>query len=126
MQSILSQIRADLKANADDKTRDSAKRFFKEAIKVYGVKTATTGKISKKYWPTVKTYGKLELFALCEELFRSDYLEEASIVADWLPKYMHYLGPEDLMTFKRWIETYINNWAKCDTFCNIHPRNKLS
>ncbi len=23
-----------------------------------------------------------------------------------------------MATFKRWIERYINNWAKCDRFCN--------
>jgi 3-methyladenine DNA glycosylase AlkD len=118
MQNILSQIRAELKANADVKTQESTKHFFKESIKVYGVKTAIMSKISKKYWSTIKTYGKPEIFALCEELFCSDYLEEASIVADWLPKHIHYLEPEDLVTFKRWIEKYINNWAKCDTFCN--------
>jgi 3-methyladenine DNA glycosylase AlkD len=35
-----------------------------------------------------------------------------------MPKYIHYLEPEDLATFKLWIECYINNWAKCDSFCN--------
>jgi 3-methyladenine DNA glycosylase AlkD len=118
MQIILDQIRTDLQAYADDKTRESVKHFFKEAIKVYGVKTATVEKIAKKYWPTVKIYGKQDIFALCEDLFRSDYMEEASIVSDWLPSYIHYLEPNDLVTFKRWIETYINNWAKCDSFCN--------
>jgi 3-methyladenine DNA glycosylase AlkD len=23
-----------------------------------------------------------------------------------------------LATFKRWIETYVSNWAECDSFCN--------
>lgn len=118
MQSILGKIRDDLQADADDKTRESAKHFFKESIKLYGVKTSTVDKIAKKYWSTVKTYPKQDIFALCEELFRSDYMEEASVVSDWLPNYIHYLEPLDLVTFKRWIETYINNWAKCDSFCN--------
>jgi 3-methyladenine DNA glycosylase AlkD len=118
MQNIVNQVRADLQANSDEKTRESAKHYFKESIKVYGVKTATVDKIAKKYWPTVKTYSKPNIFALCEELFHSDYMEEASVVSDWLPSYIHYLEPEDLATFKRWIETYINNWAKCDSFCN--------
>ncbi len=55
---------------------------------------------------------------MCEELYRSDYTEEAFIVAFWLPNYMDNLEPSDLATFKRWIELYINNWAKCDGFCN--------
>ena len=73
MNKLLSDIRAELAANVDEKTRNSAKHFFKEQIKVYGVKTATVEKIARKYWPQVKTYGKPEIFALCEELLRSDY-----------------------------------------------------
>ena len=118
MNQLLSDIRADLAANADEKTRDSTKRFFKEQIKIYGVKTATVEKIARKYWPQVKTYGKPDIFALCEELLRSDFMEEAFVVSDWMPKHIHFLEPEDLATFKLWIERYINNWAKCDSFCN--------
>jgi len=61
---------------------------------------------------------KQAIFELCEELYRSDYTEEAFIVAFWLPNYIDKLEPSDLTTFKRWIERYINNWAKCDVFCN--------
>ena len=66
----------------------------------------------------VKTLDKQAIFGLCEELFRSDYTEEAFIVSFWLPNYIDHLEPSDLATFKRWIECYINNWAKCDGFCN--------
>ncbi len=118
MNILLDQIRAELKANADEKTRQSGKHFFKEQITVYGVKTATVGKISKKYWPQVKTLSKKEIFGLCEELLQSDVMEEAGIVGDWLPNYIDHIEASDISTFKRWIECYINNWAKCDVFCN--------
>jgi 3-methyladenine DNA glycosylase AlkD len=118
MYSILSQIRADLKANTDAKTQKSFQRFFKEEVKYYGVKTETIGKIAKKHWSQVKALSKQEIFALCDELYRSDYTEEAFIVSFWLPNYIEHLEPADLATFKLWIERYINNWAKCDGFCN--------
>jgi len=118
MTNVLAQIRADLKATTDTKTQKSFQRFFKEQVKYYGVKTETVGKIAKKYWPRVKTLDKQTIFRLCEELYRSDYTEEAFIVAFWLPNYIDNLEPNDLVTFKRWIELYINNWAKCDGFCN--------
>lgn len=118
MNNVLSQIRADLKAATDEKTQKSFQRFFKEQVKYYGVKTETVGKIAKKYWLKVKTLDKQELFKLCEELYRSDYTEEAFVVSFWLPNYINKLEPSDLTTFKRWIECYINNWAKCDGFCN--------
>ena len=118
MNNILAQIRADLKAATDEKTQKSFQRFFKEQVKYYGVKTETVGKIAKKYWSKVKTLDKKDVFKLCEELFRSDYTEEAFVVSFWLPNYIDHLEPDDLSIFKRWIECYINNWAKCDGFCN--------
>jgi 3-methyladenine DNA glycosylase AlkD len=55
---------------------------------------------------------------LCEELFASGFTEEEFVVNNWLPNYIAHLQPEDLPTFKRWIEDYVDNWAKCDGFCN--------
>ncbi|MGO8806467.1 MAG: DNA alkylation repair protein [Candidatus Bathyarchaeia archaeon] len=118
MDTILAQLRSDLKANADPQTQKTFQRFFKEHVKYYGIKTPTVGKIAKAYWKQVKTLDKQSVFWLCEELYRSDYTEEAFVVAFWLPNYIEDLEPSDLTTFKGWIEHYINNWAKCDGFCN--------
>ncbi|MGA2385307.1 MAG: DNA alkylation repair protein [Candidatus Bathyarchaeia archaeon] len=118
MNTILEQIRQDLQANTDPQTQKTFQRFFKEQVKYYGVKTPTVGKIAKKYWKQVQTLSKQAIFNLCEELYRSDYTEEAFIVAFWLPNYVCNLEPADLATFKAWIENYIDNWAKCDGFCN--------
>ncbi len=118
MNIILSKIRLDLKAGVDSKTQQSFQRFFKEQVKAYGVKTAVVGKIAKKYWPEVESLGKPEVFRLCEALLGSGYTEEAFIVSHWLPEYIDNLEATDIATFKRWIETYIDNWAKCDSFCN--------
>jgi 3-methyladenine DNA glycosylase AlkD len=118
MQTILSQLREDLKANIDSKTQKTFQRFFEEEVKYYGVKVPTVYKIAKKYWKQVRSLGKQKIFTLCEELLRSNYTEEAFVVSSWLPEYIENLTPEDLPIFKGWIECYINNWAKCDGFCN--------
>ena len=73
MNSIIGSIRAELKANADEKTQASIHRFFREEVKAYGVKTPIVNKIAKKRWREVKTLGKTKIFVLCEELFSSDY-----------------------------------------------------
>jgi 3-methyladenine DNA glycosylase AlkD len=51
-------------------------------------------------------------------LFRSDYSEEAAVASVRTPKLTSQFEPADLAIFKRWIDTYVNDWAKCDTFCN--------
>ncbi|MCW3998631.1 MAG: DNA alkylation repair protein [Candidatus Bathyarchaeota archaeon] len=118
MQSIVSQIRADLTANVDIETQRGAKRYFKEDIKVYGVKTATVGKIAQKFWRQAKELPKGEIFDLCEELYRSGFMEEAFVVSDWMPRYIDHLEADDIHIFRQWISSYVTNWAECDGFCN--------
>jgi 3-methyladenine DNA glycosylase AlkD len=118
MYPIIQKIREELEAGADEKTKKSIQRFFKEEVKVYGVKTAVVRKIAKKHWSEIKLFSKEKIFALCEELFKSDYVEEAFVGSFWLPNIVEQLEPSDLAVFKTWIEKYVNNWAKCDTFCN--------
>jgi len=118
MSKVIERIREELKANADENTKNSFQRFFKEKATFYGVKTGTVGKIAKRYWNEVKACDKKEVFALCEELYRSGFTEDAFVVSFWLPNLVPKLEPSDLATFKMWIEKYIDNWAKCDGFCN--------
>jgi 3-methyladenine DNA glycosylase AlkD len=118
MNQFIERIREDLKANADEKTKASFHRFFKENITCFGVKTPTVGKIAQKFWREVKGLSKKEIFALCEELFRSGFTEEAFVVSFWLPNLVEKFELEDLAVFRCWIEQYIDNWAKCDGFCN--------
>jgi 3-methyladenine DNA glycosylase AlkD len=118
MSNLIEQLRAELKANADEKTKQAAYHFFKEEIRVYGVKTAVVGKIALKYWRQVKGFEKPEIFGLCEELYKSGIMEEAFVVSNWLPEYIDNLEAKDIATFKRWIEYYVSNWAECDGFCN--------
>jgi len=118
MDSIIRRIREELQLSADEKTKQVFQRFFKETVTYYGVKTETVGKIAKKYWHEVHVLSKSEIFALCETLYRSGFTEEAFVVSFWLPNLVEELEPKDLTTFKAWIEKYIDNWAKCDGFCN--------
>lgn len=118
MQNIITKIRAELQANADKKIRISSQRFFKEGIKLYGMKNVTADKIAKKYWLEAKKLDKKKLFQLCEKLMKSGYQEEFYAVCVWLPKIVKQFEVKDLENFEKWISKYVDNWAKCDTFCN--------
>ena len=115
---IIERIREDLALNADEKTKSSSTRFFKEKITCYGVKSAFVGKIAKEYFNEIRNKDKKEIFALCEELFRSDYCEESFIASAWAYMLRNNYSEDDFFIFERWIEIYVNNWAKCDTLCN--------
>ena len=118
MDPVISQIRRDLKSHANPEIRSASQRFFKEEILCYGMKTATVIAIAKKYWKVVKGQSKPEIFALCEELYQSGYIEESFIVSNWAHALSGRYEVGDLRVFRHWIDTYITNWASCDGFCN--------
>ncbi|MCX8011351.1 MAG: DNA alkylation repair protein [Ignavibacteria bacterium] len=118
MNKIIQSIREELKNNSNVQTQKSFQRFFKEEVLCYGLKSNLVHNIAKQYWKEIKHLDKKKIYKMCEELFRSDHCEEAFISAAWLPKLADKYEAEDLQLFKKWIEKYINNWAKCDSFCN--------
>lgn len=118
MNPIVEQISAELEASSDDKTRQSSQRFFKEEILLHGVKSGPVAAICREYLKEVKLLPKQEIFGLCEELFQTGYFEESIIACNWAYSQSKQFKASDFNTFKRWIDTYISNWATCDTFCN--------
>ncbi len=115
---IIHQIRQALIENSDEKTRLGSQRYFKEAITVYGAKTATVKKISKEFFSKMKDKPKSEIFGLCDIFWQSGYLEESFIACDWSDRLQKRFEPADFDVFERWIKKYVNNWASCDTLCN--------
>ncbi|MDD5590106.1 MAG: DNA alkylation repair protein [Candidatus Portnoybacteria bacterium] len=118
MSNFAKEIHSDLKKAADRKTKKSFQRFFKKPVKCHGVKGKNVDKIAADYWKKIAHLPKKQIFEICEELYRSDYAEEAAIVAFWGTKFNKFTTPKDLAVFKKWINKYVNNWAKCDGFCN--------
>lgn len=115
---FLQKLRSELQKNSDEKIKEGSKRFFKEKIKVYGIKTSVVIQISKKYYSEVKNKTKKEIFELCEELFKSGYMEESFIACNWSYNIHKQFEEKDIKLFEKWVENYVTNWATCDTFCN--------
>jgi 3-methyladenine DNA glycosylase AlkD len=111
-------VRAELRKLADEKTRESGRRFFKEPVKLYGVKTAAVTKLADNTFRELPDTGKAVVFSLCEELFSSGCMEESFIASRWSDKLHRQFEPADFAIFERWVDTYITNWASCDTLCN--------
>jgi len=118
MSHILQLVRQQLKAEADPATRAGASRFFKEPIKTYGVKTAVVGKIAKETFQEISDLNKVEILDLCDELWQSGYMEESFIACDWAYRLRKQFAPTDFSRFETWVNTYVSNWASCDTLCN--------
>jgi len=118
MDPVIERIQKDLRAMADPEIQKTSKRFFKEEIRCYGIKTAAVVSLAKQYWKEIKDRDRQDIFALCEELYRSGYIDETFIVSHWAYALSDRFDKKDLAVFRRWIDSYITNWASCDGFCN--------
>lgn len=116
--SILEQVRLELKNSVDEKTLDTAQHFFKEQITAYGVKVPVVNKISSTFLSEIRSKSKQEVFDLCEELWRSGMLEESFIACSWSYAICKKFELSDFEVFERWVQNYVDNWASCDTLCN--------
>jgi len=118
MDKIPDVIRRELAENMDENTRVSGLRFFKEEVKLYGVKSAVVSRISKDQFKLVKGYPKSKIFQLCDELWASGYMEESFIACNWSYALHKNYEPADFEIFQKWVMNDVSNWASCDTLCN--------
>lgn len=116
--SIITQLRKQLTQHSDPQVAQSGQRFFKESIKMYGVKSATVEKISKEIFQHIKTWTKDQIFEVCEKLLQSGYIEESFIACHRSYYLAKQHTPEDMTRFEHRVNTYVNNRATCDTLCN--------
>lgn len=118
MKDIIDKVRVELSKAGDQKTQKSSQRFFKDDIKSYGVKAPMVHQISKDYYQLIAANTKSEIFDICESLWQSGYMEDSLIACNWSHRIRKKYDPEDFQIFEKWINTYVNNWAACDTLCN--------
>jgi len=118
MNNIIDKLRHELTLNIDEKTRETGQRYFKEKVQLYGMKTSVVSKIGKEYFNDIKNQKKKDIFNLCEELWRSGYMEESFIACNWSYYIRKDYTPEDFKIFEKWVDKFVNNWASCDTLCN--------
>lgn len=118
MDQIVEAVGRDLAKESDAAVRETSSRFFKEPVRCRGVKAGAVRAISKKRWSEVAHLGKARIFALCEELYRTGFLEDGSVAADWAARLAPAFEPGDISVLGGWVERYVDNWAACDTLCN--------
>jgi len=118
MSPIIKDLREELIRNADEKTKKSGERFFKEKVRMYGIRSAVVVSTGKEHFKNIAEKEKNYIFSLCEELWKSGIMEESFVACNW-SYYVHkQYENHDFEIFEGWISKYINNWASCDTFCN--------
>jgi 3-methyladenine DNA glycosylase AlkD len=104
--------------NADEKTRIQGEKYFKETVRIHGLKSAKLIEIGKGHFKRIEDKSKKAVFGFCEELWQTGYLEEGGIAGTWAYNVRKQYEPEDIKVFGRWVNKYVTNWACCDNLCN--------
>ncbi len=117
MKKILQKVREELKENIDLEYKKGAENFFNEPIELYGVRAGIVRKIAKENYKEIKDLKKKEVFNLCEELLKSNLLEESTVAFAWARNKKDEFKKSDFTTFEKWLKNYVNTWSKCDDFC---------
>jgi len=117
---VISEIRHVLNGYASEKALKSSNHFFKkgEEALVYGIKMGEVNKVGKEFYKKIQVCSKEEVFEICEELWKSGYLEEAVIACIFSESLQKKYEISDFKIFEYWVWKYVNNWADCDTLCN--------
>lgn len=131
METIVKEISQKLEKIATPAVKDSNLRFFKNEIKLHGVRSSDSGRVSKEYLKEIKNLPKDQFFNICESLWKTGYLEETCIAGGWAYHVHDQYEESDIYTFEKWVDKYVNNWASCDNFCNhavgelvvMYPKN---
>src|SRR5664279_5792296 len=100
MSEIINKIREELIQNADEKTKSSGERFFKEEIKLYGLKSADVSRISKEHYKDISDKSKSHIFSLCYELWKYGYMEESFVACKWAYNMHKQFEPSDFDVFE--------------------------
>lgn len=79
---VIEMVRRELISSVDEKTLATSQHFFKEKILFHGVKIPVVNSISKKIFPQIELKSKTEVLVICEELWKSGYLEESFIACN--------------------------------------------
>lgn len=114
---IIQKIREELKQCADQNYKEQVKKYVKDEITHYGVKTPVTRKLSSKYYKKVKKKSKKEIFSLGELLLQSGSSEERTIAFDWAFRLKRQYVLADFDRFESWLKRYVTGWGSCDDLC---------
>ncbi len=113
---IIISLRKDLKYYIDKDYKERFPSFFKEDIKLFGVRACSLKELEKRYFKELKNIPKKDFLKIIEILLQQKEYEFKYIAFNLLYKRKHDFLKEDFSIFERFLKKYVKNWAHCDSF----------
>lgn len=115
---LVTTIQRQLTALGSEEMRANGQRFFKEDVRLHGINASDVKRVGEMAISAVRNLRKLDVLTLCDALWKSEMLEESWIACELVYSRRSEFVPEDMSIFDSWLQTYVTNWASCDTLCN--------
>lgn len=109
----------ELQARANPAKAADVQRYFKNAVKSFGIASPDVREIAAGLYRDVKGDWTVDdAVELCDILFPEPELETKAIAALILARFKKAYGPGLFLNVKRWLSRdYLDNWASVDVFC---------
>jgi 3-methyladenine DNA glycosylase AlkD len=107
-------VRKKLKQLASPETKESTGRYFKDAVKLIGVRAPDVRRVAKEIFLQLSGKPARERMAVAFTFLRSEYLEEKQIAVAILEKFSKTLPDDFLVKCKPVFENAVYDWATCD------------
>ncbi|MDD8016337.1 MAG: DNA alkylation repair protein [Acidobacteriota bacterium] len=109
----------ELRARANPAKAAEVQRYFKDAVRSYGIASPEVREIAAGIYRDVKGDWTVDdAVELCDILFPEPELETKAIAALILARFKSSYGPELFLDVKKWLSRdYLDNWASVDVFC---------
>jgi 3-methyladenine DNA glycosylase AlkD len=116
---IASEVRRSLAAHADPVKARGAERYFKEAIKCYGVSAPGVHALVSSLYARIRAeWTAADAIALCDILFQDPEHEAKAAAALMLGRFKRTLPPSLFAKAKGWLAAgLLPSWASVDVFC---------
>jgi 3-methyladenine DNA glycosylase AlkD len=110
---------ARLRGLADPAKAAGVQRYFKHAVKSYGISATDIRALATELYKSVKgTWSVEAAVALCDILFAEPELEAKAVGALILTRFKKDFPPSIFARVKRWLAAdMLDNWASVDVFC---------
>lgn len=115
---ILTEIQNKLSEIANVEFAISTQRFFKDSVNARGIKSGDVYKIAREYFKQIDNMSKTDVFKLCDDLINSNYMEDFFVACEFSYRIRKKFEYSDFKFMEKVVSKHIDNWAKCDTFCN--------
>jgi 3-methyladenine DNA glycosylase AlkD len=108
------EIRAELAQRVDVEYREGCRRFFKETVDLWGVRSADLKELESSIYKRLRHMDRDARYRLFEELWQGGKLEEGAIVCHVGRRFKREFRADEFRRFARWVDEYVTNWSHCD------------